>query len=152
MKKSLVTPILSPRSLFSVSKAEICVADNLVDWAEMHHSDAIGIDVLYDSSGQKPFGLGWIKFPPYGEVKLHTHEGSHILICFAGSGVVKVVVEDLQRNSRIHTNQIGVGECYGIESLVPHSVHAGELGLLLLVVGNDYRQAAHQDRLQMVNG
>lgn len=142
----------TPKSLFSLNSGRLSPAPELSRWGQMHHSDAVGIDVVTDVSGEKPFGLGWIKFPPHGEVKLHTHEGSHILICFAGDGAVKVQVKDRSKHSRIRSHSICLGQCYSIESLVPHSVHAGGDGLLLLVIGNDYRHAVSTDRLQMVVG
>jgi mannose-6-phosphate isomerase-like protein (cupin superfamily) len=118
----------------------------------MFHSDAVGVDILCDTSGDRPFGMGLIEFPPHGEVSLHVHEGSHILVCFDGEALVRVQVCDSDGSQRMVTHSISIGQCYNIESMVPHSVHAGASGVLLLVVGNDYRMAANQDRLEVVNG
>jgi quercetin dioxygenase-like cupin family protein len=137
--------------LFVLRDDTFNAAPEIQRWAPMHNSDALGVDVICDTSNATPFGLGWIKFPPHGEVKLHTHEGSHMLICFAGSGTVKVVAQESEKESRIVINELSTGECYNIPSMVPHSVHSGSDGLLLLVIGNDYRRAASEDRLQMVN-
>lgn len=119
-------------------------------WGQMCNSDAKGTDTLLDTSGSQPFGLGWIEFPPNGEVLLHTHAGSHILTCFRGGG--KVVVEAWENDtSKLIDHELTVGLCYNIESMVAHSVHAGPEGLLLLVVGNDYRHATSDKRLDMTN-
>jgi quercetin dioxygenase-like cupin family protein len=138
--------------LFTVMDNQVREAPEIHSWAPMHKSDAVGVDILYDVSHQAPFGLGLIRFPPRGEVTLHVHEGSHILVCFRGGGLVNVVEQLSRGKSRIVTNTLTPGECYCIPSMVPHSVHAGPEGLLLMVVGNDYRCASSEDRLQMVNG
>ena len=141
----------APQTIFSSHRSKIRAARNLARWQKMHNSDARGIDVLYDDSGAKPFGLGLIEFPPCGEVQLHVHEGSHILVCLAGDGVLKVQVEGPDSPKRLASHTISVGQCYNIPSLVPHSVHASEHGMLLLVAGNDYRMAANRDRLELVH-
>jgi quercetin dioxygenase-like cupin family protein len=115
----------------------------------MHESDAFGVDVFYDDSGEKPFGLWWIKFPPFGEVKLHTHKGSHMLVCFAGNGKVCVEIEE-NGVKKIREELLLSWYCYSIPSMIPHSVHAGAETLLLLVIGNDYRPADSHDRLDLI--
>lgn len=142
----------APKMLFTCEQSRLRPASMVRGWQEMHHSDAVGVDILYDNSGERPFGLGLIEFPPYGEVPLHVHEGSHILVCFDGDALVKVEVNDSEGHQSIVTHSLSIGQCYNIESMVSHSVHAGSSGVLLLVVGNDYRMAANQDRLEVVNG
>jgi len=137
-----------PLTLFSEDSDVSSASWNSINWAPMHQSDAKGVDLIVDDSGQKPFGLGWIEFPAFGEVNLHTHEGSHILICFRGSGEVRI--QDTGDIENLLAARLTIGKCYNIASLIPHSVHAGQEGLLLLVIGNDYRTAASHERLQMI--
>ncbi len=144
--------LFAPKSLFTVKGSRLSPADTDMSWQNMHCSDAVGIDVLYDTSGEKPFGLGLIRFPPYGEVPLHVHEGSHMLICFDGDALVKVQSKVIGGKEHFIAHTVSVGECYQIESRIPHSIHAGSQGVLLLVVGNDYRMTANHDRLEIVNG
>ncbi|MDB5204542.1 MAG: hypothetical protein JWP09_570 [Candidatus Taylorbacteria bacterium] len=147
--KKFAPPDFRAQRLFEL-RGEVILLPSQVGWGQMHHSDALGTDILCDTSGEKPFGLGWIKFPPNGEVKLHTHEGSHVLICFAGRGQVKVEINIPAERQSFQGHELSPGDCYSIGSLVAHSVHAGPDGLTLLVVGNDYRNATSTDRLQMV--
>lgn len=144
-------PDFKPKGLFKLVEGNIFPIPELSGWGKMHQSDAVGTDVICDESGNKPFGMGWIKFPPNGEVKLHTHEGSHILTCFGGNGKVKVEISIPGERQALQEHDLSPGLCYNIESMVPHSVHAGPEGLLLLVIGNDYRHATATDRLQMIS-
>jgi hypothetical protein len=142
----------APRELFTCAQSRLRPAGSVSDWDTMCHSDAVGVDILCDTSGERPFGLGLIQFPPHGEVGLHIHEGSHILVCLDGDALLRVQVNTDTDQPCMATHRISIGQCYSIESMVPHSLHAGSGGVLLIVVGNDYRMAANHDRLEIVNG
>lgn len=86
----IITENFAPKKIFEIKAGRAHPLPAEINWDQMQQSDALGTDIIYDESGEKPFGLGWIRFPPFGEVKLHTHEGSHILICFGGAGTLKV--------------------------------------------------------------
>lgn len=148
--KNFAKSDFKPQRLFGTIDGLVSVPGQS-GWGQMQNSDAVGTDILCDTSGEKPFGLGWIKFPPNGEVKLHTHEGSHMLICFEGGGEVRVEIYIPGEQQAFQKYELSSGLCYNIESLVAHSVHAGSNGLTLLVVGNNYRNATSTDRLQMVD-
>lgn len=101
----------------------------------MTRSDAKGVALLHD--GER-FGADIIEFPPVGEIGTHKHPGAHMLFVLAGSGTV---IRDGA------TRPLSPGDCYLVASDQPHSVHAGEDGLRLLVVGNDHRSVDSEERL-----
>lgn len=111
--------------------------DDMNGAKQMHNSDAKGKPLLYDGG---KFGGDIIEFPPDGRVEMHTHPGAHMLFAIRGNG--QVVRGD-------ETTDLEYGCCYLVESMEPHAVYAGKLGLTLLVVGDDVRHVWSADRLDM---
>lgn len=115
----------------------------------MHLSQGTARQLLFDTSCEKPFGLDQIRFAPSEGVAMHTHPGSHILLCIGGKGTLEMK-HSLADNLILETVNLEAGIAYLVPSLVPHSVYAKEDSeLLLLVIGNDHRRADATDRLNI---
>lgn len=117
----------------------------------MHISQGTARQLIYDTTGVKPFGLDQIRFAPGEGVPMHTHPGSHILICIGGKG--RLIMRHISRGDGKTDEQLDLeaGIAYLVPSQVPHAVYASDdTELLLLVVGNDHRQADALDRLDIV--
>lgn len=102
---------------------------------QMCNSDGTGKPLLKEGK----FGADIIRFGPGEGVSNHTHVGSHILFAIKGKGFVEY-------NGVNHALEPGV--CYLIPSMVDHAVRA-TTELVLVVVGNDHRDLASQERLDM---
>lgn len=109
---------------------------------QMANSDAKALRLLFDDSGPHPFGADLIEFSEGGKVELHTHPGSHFLFVTKGRGTLIYHKEKIV---------LSTGDCYRIPSQVPHAIYAdkGE-SLQLIAIGNDYRPAHSERRLQIV--
>ena len=118
-------------SRFSINAGEILPE-------KMVNSDATGLRLLKNGE----FAADVIRFPPNGKVEEHVHPGSHMLFCLHGSGKVKYYDK---------WHELNPGDCYLIESMVPHAVYASEHEeLALLTVADDHRDVSSEERLEMV--
>ena len=119
---------------------------------QMHISQGTARQLIYDITGEKPFGLDQIRFAPGEGVPLHTHPGSHILICIGGKGVLTMRHTAQSETAITEKLDLEAGIAYLVPSQVPHAVYASnDTELLLLVVGNDHRKADALDRLDIVS-
>lgn len=119
---------------------------------QMHISQGTARQLIFDTTGSKPFGLDQIRFAPSEGVQMHTHPGAHILICIGGKG--KLIMRHISRSDGKTDEHLDLeaGITYLVPSLVPHAVYASkDTELLLLVVGNDHRKADTLDRLDIVS-
>ena len=118
---------------------------------QMHISQGTARQFIYDTTGSKPFGLDQIRFAPSEGVQMHTHPGSHILICIGGKGQLTMKNKTSAGEQATEVLDLESGIAYLVPSLVPHAVYASfDSELLLLVVGNDHRKADAPDRLDIV--
>ncbi len=118
---------------------------------QMHISQGTARQLIFDTTGSKPFGLDQIRFAPGEGVQIHTHPGSHILICIGGKG--KLIMRHISRSDGKTDEhlELEAGIAYLVPSLVPHAVYAStDTELLLLVAGNDHRKVDAPDRLDIV--
>ncbi|MEZ4103943.1 MAG: cupin domain-containing protein [Candidatus Paceibacterota bacterium] len=107
---------------------------------KMAKSDATALPLLFDGSGEKPFGASLIRFTSGEKVDLHTHIGSHILIVTYGQGLLTYFSKEIK---------LGAGMMYLIPSEVPHAIRALS-ELVIIAVGNDFRAEGSENRLNLV--
>jgi quercetin dioxygenase-like cupin family protein len=109
--------------------------------AQMHRSDATALPLVKCGA----FGADLIRFDPGGAVEPHTHAGDHILAVLQGYGTLWFDGEE---------HRIDAGFIYLVPGSVPHAVYCDGNSpepLVLLVVGNDHRDADSPDRLEPVD-
>lgn len=112
---------------------------------KMANSDATALPLLREKVGHNEyFGGDLIRFPPGGQVRMHTHEGSHLLFCVGGTGTVTVVTDSGGKEE----HWLIPGACYLIKSEQPHSIKAKD-ELTLLAVGNKHFEAWSEARMEL---
>jgi len=102
----------------------------------MHTSDGTAYRLVKHGS----FGSDLIRFPAGGCVPDHTHVGDHILYVLGGSGFVDYDGEPWPLEE---------GVIYLIPGMIRHAIRA-TTELTLLAIGNEHRDAAAEDRLNVV--
>ncbi len=107
---------------------------------QMKHSDGTALPLLVDDSKTNKFGADIIRFAPGEGVGLHKHIGAHILMVTKGSGIL--VYED-ERHSMFE------GMIYLVPSNIAHAIEA-TTEIVLVAIGNDYRPANSEERLNIV--
>ena len=104
---------------------------------QMARSDATAFPLLITGK----LGADLIRFPPGGEVPLHTHPGSHLLFVVSGEGFVECDGEK---------TPIQAGDCYAIPGGSIHAIQAGPTSeLTMIAVGDDHRDAGSEGRLDV---
>jgi quercetin dioxygenase-like cupin family protein len=94
----------------------------------LHTNGHLGADLLHVKAGDR--------FP------VHTHPGDHLLLCVAGKGTISV--------GEI-TYQVGPGDIYMVDGLVPHAVGAGDEDHLLVAIGSPHKPVASPGRMQFTD-
>ncbi|USN87389.1 MAG: cupin domain-containing protein [Candidatus Nomurabacteria bacterium] len=107
---------------------------------QMVKSDATALSLIFDQSGDKPFGASLIRFAAGEKVGLHTHVGSHILVVTYGLGILTYLDTKID---------LKAGLIYLIPSNVPHAIDALS-ELVIIAIGNDFRAEGSKSRLTLV--
>ena len=103
---------------------------------QMHESDGTGKPLVKHGK----FGADLVRFAAGEGVRMHTHEGAHILFCLKGEGWVDYGPEP---------RPLAPGLCYLVPSQQPHAIRA-DTDLLLIAVGDDHRPVDSTERLTVV--
>ena len=122
-------------------------------WAELNNDNSLSVNPeprpiqMCNSDGTgsplvkiNQFGADVIRFAAGEGVANHTHEGAHILFVISGNGFVEYDGTD---------HALEPGMCYLVPSMVSHGIKA-TTDLVLIAVGNDHRDLASPERMELV--
>lgn len=100
----------------------------------VHGAPAIGMNL--HTNGNLGADILWV--PARKRFPIHTHPGDHLLYCLSGTGTI--TVDEI-------THEIGPGDFYMVDGLVPHAVGAGDEDHILVAIGSPHKPVDSPERM-----
>lgn len=104
----------------------------------VHGAEAIGRGL--HTNGKLGADILWV--PATKKFPVHTHPGDHLLYCLEGTGTITIGEV---------TYDVGPGDFYMVDGMVPHAVGAGKKDHILVAIGSPHKAVDSPERMSFTD-